>query len=329
MEGVIGEKVDVEAKQASAAAVEAEQNAVLAKITGVDVDTPAKASDAPVPKEGRSRDTKGQFKTTEESTGTLEPTKESVNPADYDKALKALQLDNVPESILGSMSQAELTVWGLSRSKNHADTQKVRDDLSTLRKLKTEPEAVPTDSVPDEGYLELTEYYGEEGAAPIKKMLSARDAKLDKLMARIDQQDREFARRDMDKEYNLSDPERWKIVTDARAADVNEYASEADAIRAAATLAFADERLADLKSRLANEHSARSNGQSTTESQVSTPGDTLTGPAKMKDLEDQLLTAITKSDDAGVARIRKEMGTDKKVSALELMTRDGLIGVPS
>lgn len=329
MDGVIGETIAPEAKQASAAAVDAEQNAVLEKITGVKADTPAKAPEATVPKEGRSRDNKGQFKTTDESTGTLEPTKESVNPADYDKALKALQLDNVPESILGSMSQAELTVWGLSRSKNHADTQKVRDDLSSLRKLKSEPEAVEPDSVPDDGFTELTDYYGEEGAAPMRKILSARDAKLDKLMARIEHQDREFARRDMDKEYNLSDPERWKVVLEARKADVNEYDSEQDAIRAAATLAFADERLADLKSRLATEHVARSNGQSTTDSQVAQPGNELTGTAKVQDQEDRLLKAITTGSDAEVARIRKEIGHDKQVGALELMSRDGLIGVPS
>lgn len=325
MEGIVGETTTPEAKQAHTEAVDADMDAALAKITGTPTDSPESEQDAPAPKDGRARDGSGKFKSADEPTGASDPETEDVNPDGYDKALRALMRDKVPESVLTDMSPKEITAWGESRAKHQADIDRLTNELATFKKSGTETSEPESEAKSDDDMDEFTEYFGEDAAGPMRKLMSKNDAKVDKLLQRIERQDRELARRELEKEYKLSDSDRWQQVLEIRNADKNEYDSEVDAVRSAATLAFANEDIADLKSRLAKEHSARDNGQSTTESRRGRPGP----PPTVAEYEDRILTAITSGNTKERDRLRAEQLKNQQVGFIEIMSSDKKVGLTS
>ena len=337
----IGDPPDPKVAEASEASVSDEQDAVLAEITGIPTkDTPAqpqKASVEPTDGLGRDSTSKDAAKAaTEEveSTEASEPAEaEGVNSEDYDKALKALQFDKVPVKVLAGMSNDEIIEWGNSRSQNHSDIARLKDDLANLQNAK--PGDAVEDTKVDNAYeselAEIAEVFGEEVVVPFRKVLQAADANATRqasaLLDRVTRMEQSLSRRDLEKEWKLSDPSRWQAVLDVRNKDRNEYESETDALRAAAKIALADDDLSDFKRKLRAEHKARSSGQPMTESRTTTSQPT--DGSTIVELEDQLLTAITSGDTAERDRIRGILGRGTQERSFALSMGEGQIGIPS
>ena len=254
-----------------------------------------------------------------------------MNSEDYDKALKALQFDKVPVKVLAGMSHDEIIEWGNSRMQNHLDVAHMKDDLSNLQKAK--PGDAVEDSV-DNTYeselAEIADVFGEEVVGPFRKVLQAADANATRqasaLLARVTKMEQAAARRELDKEWKLSDPSRWQAVMEIREKDRNEYDSETDAFRAAARQAFADDELADFKRKLRAEHKARSSGQPMTESRTTTSQPT--DGSTIVELEDQLLSAITSGNTNERDRIRGILGQGTQERAFAFSMREGRVGMP-
>ncbi len=335
----IGDPPDPKAVAESEAAVNADQDAVLSQITGISTqDTPAqpqKASTEPTDVVGR--DSTGKFAAkaaTEEveSTEASEPAEaEGVNSEDYDKALKALQFDKVPVKVLAGMSHDEIIEWGNSRAKNHGDWQALKEELANLQKAKPAVEDPEVDNAYESELAEIAEVFGEEVVVPFRKVLQAADANATRqasvLLDRVTRMEQSLSRRDLEKEWKLSDASRWQAVLAVRNEDRNEYESETDALRAAAKIALADDDLSDFKRKLRAEHKARSSGQPMTESRTtaSQPTDGTT----IGDLEDQLLNAITSGKDEEIQRVRGLMGQHSQSHSFALSMREGQVGMPS
>jgi len=340
----IGEPMTAEATAAKDTAVEADMDAALAKVTGKPVDTPAPAQAAPVePTDGQGRDNAGKFakavatdSTTEpQPSETPEPAKaDGVNSEGYDKALKALQFDNVPVKVLAGMSNDEIIEWGNSRAKNHGDWQTLREEVAALRKAAPgESVAVKDPIKANDAYetelADLAEVFGDDAVEPFRKVLEAASTaatgQTQALFDRLTKMEQSAARRELDGEWNLSEDSRWKQVLEVRNADRNEYESETDALRAAARQAFADETLADYKRKLAHEHKQRSNGQPMTESAATAPS--ARDGTTVAQLEDQLLNAIKEQNEPEKLRIAGLLGRGSAERSLQMMTLEGQVGM--
>ncbi len=338
----IGEPMTAEATAARDVAVEADMDAALVKVTGKPVDTTAPEQAVPVePTDGPGRDNAGKFvkaiatDSTTEPSETPEPAKaDGVNSEEYDKALHALQLDNVPVKVLAGMSNDEIIEWGNSRAKNHGDWQTLREEVAALRKAAPgEAVAVKDPERANDAYetelADLAEVFGDDAVEPFRKVLEAASTaatgQTKALFDRLTKMEQSAARRELDGEWKLSDPARWKQVMEVRTADRNEYESETDALRAAARQAFADETLADYKRKLAHEHKQRSNGQPMTESTVTTPG--ARDGSTVAELEDQLLDAIKRQDEPEKMRIAGLLGRGSDNRSLQMMQLEGQVGM--
>ncbi len=343
--GVVGGDPSKAAEQraASDAQVDKDMDDALAKIIGPG-DEPAPPQEAAdTPKDGRARDDTGRFKSKDktddvvaeassEPEETSQPAKpEVVNSEEYRKALQALQLDKVPASVLDTMDPTELIEWGTARAQNHADVDRMIHRAPSEKDATSANKPESSDDLDWKEMVEpFSEYFGEDAAGPLRafgeKLLAkaggGNSEQVAKLTAMVQRQGQELARTALTEKWNLSDQGRWNQVLEHRAKDANEYASESDAVEAAARQVFADETISDYQARLAKQHKARSIGQPETQSRRQPVGDT----KPTMDVEDDLLNAITSGDNEGVQRARGELRRRGSKSLSELSVA-GRVGV--
>lgn len=332
------------------ARVEAEQDAVLARILSDDTDTGSAAQ----AKGDRSRDESGRFAKQDPKPASKEkPASESkqtpeskpavpdgVNAEDYRKALTALQFDKVPQKYLDSMDPGELIEWGTARAKNHADIERLKNDLNKAKSApketpKQEAKAEPAEvdwtklvepvqkqfsdylADPDFNISEPLTAFGKQIAelatGSLQAKLTAQQEIIDSIQGQFRTQQQDAARSKLTEKWELDNNDRWNQVLEHRKADKNEYASEAEAIEAACRYKFADEIIAKHEANLKTQHKLRENGQPSTQNQKK--------PVKARtqeEQEDAVLDAILSGDRDKAARI----GRSASPSAGELMASD-------
>lgn len=242
-----------------------------------------------------TRDERGRFASAQansepdDSTDTGEPGKrelpDDVNPDEYEKARNALLRDEHTPDYLDTLDPKELIERGNKRAKVQADVDALGNKIKQLQEqLDNRSVAGTKDTTTDEpsdgdlkklvepianllGDDEVSEQLESFAREIINRSqrgeseAEARAAKLEKQLIDLQRND---ARSRLEKKYDLTDTDRWKQVVEARDADKNKHASEADAIEAACRLLFADEMLARAEARAAQKRAAKDNGTPTT-----------------------------------------------------------------
>jgi len=320
------------------AAAEAEQDAVLAKILSGDNAEPSNE-----PPGDRARDEHGRFSSSKEKaekpeaktaeTPESKALPEGVKAEDYRKALKALQFDTTPQKVIDSLDPSEVIEWGLKRSKNHADVERLKADLIKAKALQTKAtaEATSESSEPDWSKLiepvakKFSDDFSVDMSEPLKAFakqlaetvsasnqakLQEQQAVIDAIQGQFRSQQQEAARAKLSEKYDLDKDERWQRVLEHRQADKNEYASEHDAIQAACRHEFAEEIIANYEAKLKEQHKLRSNGQPTAEHKKTPPK-----AMSQEDVENQILGHILDGNHEAAARL----GRRSQMSASEMM----------
>ncbi len=333
-----------EVDPAANAAADAAEDAALDRIVGTD-DTaaPVPAQDvAPAPTDGRARDASGKFtsKTTEtpaDSTQESEPKAAPTNDAntdEYRQAMRALQRDDVPQEYLDSLEPQKLTTWGNKRAAIHLDIDRINSKNAELERAitlvqgKAEATAEDTKAIEfDEPLQEVVDIFGEEAAEPMRKfgdaivkkvmdVLGDQRKDLQVVIGRMQAQEQVEARNALADRYNLSDEQRWQAVQAYMDKDANTHSTANDAVLSACRQLFADEPHPD---QVAAEHTARTNGQPTTEHRATPP----TAARTMEQLEDDFIDAKEDQDVEKADRIRTEIARRNPVPLMF----EGKVGV--
>lgn len=344
-----GDPKGIAEAQAKASAAE---DAWLDKNLGVEDDDafsiPSDSQDGDnAPTDGRTRDDKGRFKTqeSEPAKGSKEASEpvnpEGVNPDDYKKALRALELDGVPQASIDNMDPNEVMKWGLKRAENHRDVdqksmrvaeleKQLKDLQAVTSQPKTATEAKPALETKDMVPAEMVELYGEDIREPMAKFadtiigeftkkMDASGTKFDELQTRIVGQDRITSRTELSKQWDLPD-EKWQTVVAYREADRNDYQSEQEALTVACKVVLTDGDYAKRTRESANQD--KDNGSTTTEQRRSfTPAAT----------RDEMMTQVAELIHAGrhkdAQRIADVMNKQVDTESPEYLSRR--IGVSS
>jgi hypothetical protein len=297
------------------------------------VDVPETSAKEGQPGGDRTRDDKGRFTSTPESSDTAQPTEsaEAVKPEGYTKAVNALKRAQTPQSVIDSMEPQAVVDWGSSLAKVQAESdgfgKQVSDLKAELAKMAgVEAKAAEPTFDLDKALEPIREYYGDEGAEPIKGVLEqvlkastpatdpAIAEKLEKLEALQRDRDQRDARRDIQEkhpEYGLDDDARWDRLLASRRGDLDAHRR----------LLFADEITSDYRSKLKETHAARDAGQPTPPTGPAPPGE-MSNDA----LEDLWLNAKQDGNDAECNRIAALMKTREQTGYLtmdQLMSRVG------
>ncbi len=266
-----------------------------------------------------------------QSKDTTEPdaVPDGVNPSDYRKATTALQRDGVPSKVLDNMSPQEITAWGLKRAGTQAESDRLGNEVVKLKatrdKTTEKPDGEKAEPIDFSKLLEpLKAAYGDEIAEPLEalaksihegatKGITEQQQRLDAMLERFTNREREDARASLAKKYQLDDDARWNRALERRKSDKNDYGTEAEAIAASCRIEFAEEIIADYEAKLKTQHDLRAKGQSTTANK---------GPAPVKsktqdEQETDLLNAIMDGD----SQRAQQIGRRSNVSAGELMAQ--------
>lgn len=180
---------------------EAEMDAVLDRLLGVDSPEPTRETAAPEP--------------------DPEP------DADYEKAIKALQRDGVPSDVIEGIKSnpSKVKEWGLKAAKRQADVDAFGAKVAESKKSEQKPEAAkPAASARTEDkesdadpLSEFKEIFGEEAAKPLadmqKRMEREMEAKAKALELRYESQ---MSYQSIKSEYGRTAPT-YEAIVDAAA----------------------------------------------------------------------------------------------------------------
>lgn len=327
---------------------DAEADAVLARIMGGGESQNKPEQKAETKNTGeRDRDDRGRFSAASKDKPQepeAEPEQkpepelpEGISPDDYRKALKALQYDGVPQKTLDALDPSEIVGWGLKRSKVHADIDRLKTDLSKAKAAskKTQSEATGESAIEvdwkklvepvatqfhDDVGVDLSEpltafarQIAESATASLQSKLAQQHELIEAIQSQFRNQQQEAARSKLSEKFKLDDDDRWQRVLERRSSDKNEYDSEFEAVQAACRIEFADEIISDYQAKLAEQHTMRSKGQSTTQHRKTPPKS-----MSQEDIEDRILGAILDGDTDTASRLGRRSNT----SAGELMAME-------
>ena len=128
------------------------------------------------------------------------------------------------------------------------------------------------------------------------------------------------ARSILSDEWNLSDNARWQQVQDWVMEHGQNFQTMPEACLAGCHHAFAAETIRDYKAKLSEQHDARDNGQSTTETAAPPPPTSRTKDELETDLMNSIQDHGGGSDE--VLRIAAQLGRGKRQGLLELTQKE-------
>jgi hypothetical protein len=333
-QGVVGGELTDTAQQVAA---EADRRAdeALDQLAGAAVAEPP----------AQVRDAQGRFvargQADDDGAQTVTPTPSEPPAAtdlsksdDYKRALRALQYDKVPSSVIEKMSPQDVVAWGTERADNHADVDRLKNEKAELTRQLEEAKALkaqPADAEPkrtsDDLLDKWAEWYGDESRDLARQMMdqAATEAvdrmkgsseRVEALESEVRSLRQSAARSDLEKRFphlRLDEDDRWAKVMDQRNEDTRAHEDEAEALTYAAYQAFSDEAHAALREQRMGDETARDNGQP----YHGTARDTPPAPTQAEQ-EDDLLNAIQDDDLETRDRISGQMGRRANNSVSEL-----------
>lgn len=221
----------------------------------------------------------------ESETDTTEPAADaSADTADpeKEKALKAIRRTGADEEIIKSLSDAKIVEWGRHLLKVQAEQDRIGAEYGRLKESSkdTPPKVEDTGAPAVEPEIDLkdaieplVEAYGEEMREPMMKLAQALNGQFQKQMKPLVEAMRASAqeqlqhaalaaRQSLEKEYpQLKDSNRHGEVADMMEmlyrAKPDKYGTIDTLMAAACKVCFADEQLAAMKTKLAQQHEER------------------------------------------------------------------------